>query len=77
MSDEERQKHLKESMDTSYKLENTLDFSDCETVECVIEAACKLLVDNWDVAVEGSYIREIITDACYESFTRTKEINDY
>lgn len=75
MSDEKRQKELKELMDESMMIECTLDFKDCEDVEQVCNAACKLLVDNFEIAMDGTYIREIIEQACYESFNREFEFN--
>lgn len=76
MSNEKRQKQLTELMETQFFIEGSLDYSDCKSVECVIEAACKLLVDNFEIAMDGTYIKEIIEQACWESFFRDNPVSD-
>jgi len=76
MSDKERQEHLKEIMDENVFIEYMMDFEDCETVDDVVNATCKLLVDNFDIAVEGSYIRELIEQACSLSSDRREVWDD-
>jgi len=70
MSDNKRQYEFDELKRTDYKIENQLDFDDCADYFDVIEAACKLLVDNFDIAHDGTYIKEIIEQACFESAKR-------
>ena len=72
MSDKERQEQLSELMRTNYMIEGALNFKDCETVSCVVEAGSKLLLDNFEICVEDSYIEEIISQMCYESHTRNQ-----
>ncbi len=73
MSNEKRQKQLAELMKTEYLIEGQLDFKDCVSVFDVVDATCKLLVDNFDVAMDGTYIKEIIEQACYESMVRDND----
>lgn len=65
MSDpsKERQAYFDECVANNWLLEHELDFSDCESWDDVEEAACKLLIDNFDIAHKGTYIREIIKAA--------------
>jgi len=61
----ERQDSLKDHMKNEYYLSETAwDFSDCQDQYEICEAVCKLLIDNFDIAHEGSYIRELIEIAC-------------
>lgn len=73
MSNEKRQSQLDEFMKIEYMIEGRLDFKDCLEVYEVIDATCKLLVDNFDIGMKGTYIREIIEQACYESMKRDAE----
>lgn len=68
-----RQKQYDILLKENYKIELTLNYDDCEDVTDVIEATCKLLIDNFDIAHEGTYIKEIIEQACYESRSRSEE----
>ena len=70
MNNEKRQSQLVKFRKDEHLIEGGLDFSDCGGAYEVIEAACKLLVDNFEIAIDGTYIKEIIEQACYESATR-------
>tara|TARA_R110002012_G_C11305765_1_gene573930 strand:- start:66 stop:287 length:222 start_codon:yes stop_codon:yes gene_type:complete len=70
MNSKKRQEQLAALMKDEYIIGGTLDFSDCDDVFKIADAACKLLVDNFEIAMEGTYIREIIEQACFESMTR-------
>ena len=76
MSDTKRHKQLKEIMNGEFFIEGMLDFSDCKSVEAVSLAACKLLLAEFDVGHKGSYIREIIEQACYESRERKDRVDE-
>jgi len=73
MSNTKRQRQLDEFMGTEYMIDGRLDFKDCSDVYEVIDATCKLLVDNFGIGIKGTYIREIIEQACYESMKRDAE----
>ena len=75
MNNEKRQSQLDALMKDKYLIEGALDFKDCVSVYDVIDATCKLLVDNFDVAMDGTYIKEIIEQACYESMDRDNEFD--
>ena len=70
MSNTKRQAHFNELKHTNYKIECQLGFDDCADYFDVIEATCKLLVDNFDIAHDETYIKEIIEQACFESAIR-------
>jgi len=59
----ERQNQLSKLMREEYLIEGSLDFEDCNDVSDVVEAACKLLIDNFDIGMNGTYIKEIIEQA--------------
>jgi hypothetical protein len=64
----ERQESLKWHIKEEYYLfESDWDFSDCDDFHDVADAVCKLLIDNYDVGHNGSYIKELIQIACYKS----------
>ena len=68
MNSQKRQEQFIGKVDKDFALDYCLDFSDCKDMMGVAEAACKLLRDNFEgVAVKGSYIEEIIWQACAES----------
>jgi len=70
MTDKQRQENLEEIMKDKFYIEHLMDFEDCESVDDVIDATCKLLVDNFEIAMDGTYIRELIEQACYLSSDR-------
>ena len=76
MNNKKRQDHLVEKMSSEYMIEGALDFSDCKDGSAVIDAACKLLVDNFDIAMNGTYIQEIIQQACFECTEREAHSRD-
>jgi len=56
-------------------IEGRIDYSDCGTIPDVADAAIKLLQDNFDIAIDGSYIKEIIVDACFSAAEKPLEIH--
>ena len=68
-----RQKQYDMLKGENYQIEGLLNYDDCESVHDVVEAACKLLIDSFGIAHEGTYIKEIIEQACYESRNRSEE----
>ncbi len=68
-----RQEQYNEIKSNQYYIEGQLDFNDCEDNNEVIDAACKLLEDNFDIAHNGTYIYEIIQNACWETAQRGVE----
>ena len=48
-------------------IEYGLDFSGFKNDHEISQATCKLLSDNFGIAEDGTYIKEIIEQACYQS----------
>lgn len=71
MNSEKRQKQYEDISEAGEYIDGRLDYSDCKNCWDVCEATCKLLYDNFgEIAAEGTYIKEIIEKACYESAKR-------
>jgi len=65
-----RQKEFDELQANDYTMDDELYFDDCYSVHDVVEASCKLLVDNFGIAMDRTRIKEIISEACHQSAKR-------
>ena len=76
---ESRQKSYELAVKNDYVLDHGFQFKDCKDITALSDAVLKLLIDNFGIGHDGTYIQEIIYQGIFEgmSYGFDEESDEY